>query len=99
MGRKCCRSRRSTSGPRQGEVRIRVKALGLNRAESMFRGASTSKQPKLPSRLGYEAAGTVEAVGPGVGLEVGDAVSTIPASQPKGYGVYGDMVWSRQRPS
>ena len=52
--------------PGKGEVQITVKALGLNRAESMFRSGQYLEDPKLPARLGYEAAGTVAAVGPGV---------------------------------
>lgn len=77
--------------PKAGEVRIRVRALGLNRAESMFRSGAYLEAPKLPARLGYEAAGEVEAVGPGVtGLAVGDAVSTIPSFSMNHYGVYGD---------
>jgi len=78
--------------PGRGEVRITVKALGLNRAESMFRSGRYLEEPKLPARLGYEAAGTVESVGEGVtGLNVGDAVSTIPAFSQNEYGVYGDL--------
>jgi NADPH:quinone reductase-like Zn-dependent oxidoreductase len=79
--------------PGSGEVRINVKALGLNRAEAMFRSGHYLEQPVLPSRLGYEAAGTVESVGPEVvGLNPGDAVSTIPAFSLGKYGVYGDVV-------
>ena len=78
--------------PEAGEVRIRVKALGLNRAESMFRSGAYFEQPTFPSLLGYEAAGTVDAVGSAVdGLNVGDAVSTIPAFSQGRYGVYGDL--------
>lgn len=78
--------------PGAGEVRIAVKALGLNRAESMFRLGQYLEQPTFPARLGYEAAGTVEAVGPGVtGLKPGDAVSTVPAFSQNQYGVYGDV--------
>jgi NADPH:quinone reductase-like Zn-dependent oxidoreductase len=77
--------------PGPGEVRIAVKALGLNRAEAMFRSGQYLEQPKFPARLGYEAAGTVEAIGEGVqGLKVGDAVSTIPAFSQNKHGVYGD---------
>jgi len=77
--------------PGPGEVRIAVKALGLNRAETMFRSGHYLEQPRFPARLGYEAAGTVEALGEGVqGLKVGDAVSTIPAFSQNQYGVYGD---------
>jgi NADPH:quinone reductase-like Zn-dependent oxidoreductase len=78
--------------PGPGEVRISVKALGLNRAESMFRSGHYFEEPVFPARLGYEAAGTVEALGEGVaGFKVGDAVSTIPAFSQNQYGVYGDM--------
>ena len=52
--------------PGPGEVRIAVKALGLNRAEVMFRSGQYLEQPTFPARLGYEAAGTVEALGQGV---------------------------------
>lgn len=64
----------------QGEVKIRVHALGLNRAESMFRSGAYLETATFPARIGYEAAGEIEAIGPGVqGLSVGDAVSTVPA--------------------
>src|SRR5262249_6901403 len=75
--------------PGKGEVQIRIKALGLNRAESMFRRGQYLEAPKLPARLGYEAAGTVAAIGPGVeGFKVGDAVSTIPSFSLNDYGFY-----------
>jgi NADPH:quinone reductase-like Zn-dependent oxidoreductase len=77
--------------PGRGEVRIAVKALGLNRAESMFRLGRYLEDPKFPARLGYEAAGTIEALGESVTrLKVGDPVSTIPAFSQNQYGVYGD---------
>src|SRR5947209_10660857 len=78
--------------PGKGEVQISIKALGLNRAESMFRRGQYLEEPKLPARLGYEAAGTVAAVGPGVqGFKVGDVVSTIPSFSLNQYGLYGDL--------
>jgi NADPH:quinone reductase-like Zn-dependent oxidoreductase len=78
--------------PGKGEVQIRVKALGLNRAESMFRSGQYLEVPKLPARLGYEAAGTVAAVGPDIqGFKVGDAVSTIPSFSLNAYGLYGEL--------
>jgi len=77
--------------PKAGEIRLRVRALGLNRAEAMFRSGGYLETPSLPSRLGYEAAGEIEAIGEGVtGFSVGDAVSTIPAFSMNQYGVYGD---------
>jgi len=78
--------------PGKGEVQIRIHALGLNRAESMFRRRQYLEEPKLPARLGYEAAGTVAAVGPDVrGFQVGDAVSTIPNFSQNKYGLYGEL--------
>ncbi len=78
--------------PASGEVRIRVKALGLNRAEAMFRSGQYLEQPIFPARLGYEAAGIVESVGSGVeGIKVGDIVSTAPAFSLNQYGVYGEL--------
>jgi NADPH:quinone reductase-like Zn-dependent oxidoreductase len=78
--------------PGKGEIQISIKALGLNRAESMFRRGQYLEEPRLPARLGYEAAGTVAAVGPGVqGFKKGDAVSTIPSFSLNDYGVYGDL--------
>jgi NADPH:quinone reductase-like Zn-dependent oxidoreductase len=78
--------------PGKGEVQIRVKAIGLNRAESMFRRGQYLWAPKLPARLGYEAAGTVAAVGPDVqGFKVGDAVSVIPAFSLNDYGMYAEL--------
>lgn len=78
--------------PAAGEIRIKVKALGLNRAESMFRLGKYLEEPKFPSRLGYEASGIVEAVGPGVkDFVVGDVVSTIPSTSQGKWGVYGEV--------
>jgi NADPH:quinone reductase-like Zn-dependent oxidoreductase len=78
--------------PGKGEVQIAVKALGLNRAEVMFRTGQYISEPRLPGRPGYEAAGTVAAVGPDVqGFQVGDAVSVIPGFDLNDYGFYGDL--------
>lgn len=58
-----------------GQVRVAVKAAGLNFAETMARINLYPDAPKPPSVLGYEVAGEVESVGDGVeGLEVGDRV-------------------------
>src|SRR5471030_2603287 len=51
------------------------------------------EEVKLPARLGYEAAGFVDAVGPDVtGFAVGDAVNTVPAFSQNQYGMYGELV-------
>ena len=51
--------------PGPGEIRLRVKALGLNRAELMFRTGYYPELPDFPARLGYEAAGRGRGAGPG----------------------------------
>ena len=79
--------------PGANEVRLKVQALGLNRAEVMFREGQYLEAPKLPARLGYEAAGVIDAVGPGVtAFKPGDRVSTVPAFSQNDYGVYGEEV-------
>jgi NADPH:quinone reductase len=78
--------------PGPGEIRLRVEAIGLNRAENLYRSGQYMYAPtQYPSPIGYEAAGVVEAVGEGVnGLRPGDRVSTIPAFSMSRYGVFGD---------
>jgi NADPH:quinone reductase-like Zn-dependent oxidoreductase len=79
------------SEPGEGEIRLKVEAIGLNRAEVMFRQGQYLESPQFPSRIGYEAAGIVDAVGLGVrGFRVGDRVSTIPSFSMGQYGVYGE---------
>jgi NADPH:quinone reductase-like Zn-dependent oxidoreductase len=77
--------------PGKGEVRLRVKAVGLNRAESMFYRGTYLERPQLPSRLGYEAAGVVEAVGEGVDPNwIGKPVATVPGFSMSRYGTLGE---------
>jgi NADPH:quinone reductase-like Zn-dependent oxidoreductase len=58
-----------------GEVRIAVKAAGINFADTMARVGLYPDAPKPPCVLGYEVAGEVESVGDGVtDFEVGDRV-------------------------
>ena len=78
--------------PAAGQIRIRVNAIGLNRSEAMWREGWHPLKPQLPSRIGYEAAGIVESVGPGVTeFTVGDRVSTLPIMELNAYGAYGEL--------
>lgn len=77
--------------PAEGEARLRVAAVGLNRAEALFMRGQYFEQPVLPSRIGYEAAGVVEAVGPGVDQSwIGKSVATIPGYSMSQHGVLGE---------
>ncbi|MGW0907952.1 zinc-dependent alcohol dehydrogenase family protein [Streptomyces sp. NPDC002853] len=80
--------------PAPGELLIRVEALGLNRAEALFRSGGYYYEPTLPgSRLGYEAAGVVERIGEGVTeFAVGDTVFTGPGIEMSAQGVYAERV-------
>jgi NADPH:quinone reductase-like Zn-dependent oxidoreductase len=78
--------------PGKGQVRLNVKAIGLNRAEVMFRKGEYLESAVLPSKLGYEAAGVVAAVGPDVDKSwLGKKASTVPAFLMTNYGVYGEV--------
>ena len=77
--------------PKAHEVRIKVEAIGLNRAEVMFREGHYLEDPVLPSKLGYEASGTIDAIGEKVTeFQIGDRVSSIPAFSMSEFGVYGE---------
>jgi NADPH:quinone reductase len=77
--------------PKSGEVRIKVQAIGLNRAEIMFRTGQYLEQPEFPSRIGLEAAGIVELVGAGVtNVRVGDKVSVATGQSIGKYGTYAE---------
>jgi NADPH:quinone reductase-like Zn-dependent oxidoreductase len=58
-----------------GQVRIAVRAAGINFADTMARVGLYPDAPKPPCVLGYEVAGEVEALGEGVGdWKLGDRV-------------------------
>ncbi|WP_449349856.1 zinc-dependent alcohol dehydrogenase family protein [Streptomyces shaanxiensis] len=78
--------------PGPGELLVRVDAIGLNRAEALFRSGNYIEPVKeFPARLGTEAAGVVEAVGARVsGFAAGQPVSVIPAFSMNDHGVYAE---------
>jgi NADPH:quinone reductase-like Zn-dependent oxidoreductase len=62
-----------TAGP--GEIRIAVKAAGINFADTMARVGLYPDAPKPPCVMGYEVSGEVESLGEGVSdFAVGDRV-------------------------
>jgi NADPH:quinone reductase-like Zn-dependent oxidoreductase len=79
--------------PGKGEVRLKVQAIGLNRAELMFMHGQYLEPPKFPAGLGYEAAGVVEAIGPDVDKSwMGKQVATVPSFSMNSYGMVGEEV-------
>lgn len=78
--------------PPAGEVRLRIHAIGLNRTEVTLRSGRSPVNPALPSSIGFEAAGVVEALGPDVsGFAVGDRVALVPAYGASQYALYGEV--------
>jgi len=65
--------------PGEGQIRIKVKAAGISPTDLALRAGYLKAFP-LPRNavLGFEAAGTVDAVGPGVtGTSIGDGVAAL----------------------
>ena len=52
--------------PAEGQVRIRVRAAGINFADVLARIGLYPDAPRLPAVVGYEVAGVVDAAGAGV---------------------------------
>ncbi len=64
--------------PRAGEVLLRVRAVGVNFADTRFRRGEYFVRPQFPQICGMEAAGEVIALGADVtGLTVGDRVMAL----------------------
>jgi NADPH:quinone reductase-like Zn-dependent oxidoreductase len=65
--------------PGAGQIRIKVKAAGISPTDLALRAGYLKAIPLPPNAvLGYEAAGTVDAVGPGVtGTSAGDGVTAL----------------------
>jgi len=81
------------SKPKGNEVLIRVEAIGLSRIDVLWREGRYVEDPVFPAQIGYDAAGTIEAVGPeAVDLKVGDQVSTLPAVSLLDYGAHGEAI-------
>lgn len=82
--------------PGPGEVLLRVEAASVTRDHFTFMAGAQYRghgfvRPPLPSRLGYEAAGVVRAVGAGVDPAwVGERVATIVGFDASRYGVLGE---------
>jgi NADPH:quinone reductase-like Zn-dependent oxidoreductase len=72
----------------EGEVRIRVRAAGVNFADVLSRLGLYPDAPKPPSVVGYEVAGRIDQIGAGVvGFSEGDRVIALTR-----FGGYSDVV-------
>jgi NADPH:quinone reductase-like Zn-dependent oxidoreductase len=84
---------REVPAPGPKELRIQVKAIGINRAESMWRNDAYIEPVKFPASLGYEAAGIVDALGKDVeGFAVGDLVNLMPSFSMNDYTTYAEVI-------
>jgi D-arabinose 1-dehydrogenase-like Zn-dependent alcohol dehydrogenase len=65
--------------PGEGQIRIKVNAAGISPTDLALRAGYLKAIPLPPDAvLGFEAAGTVDAVGPGVtGTSIGDGVTAL----------------------
>ncbi|WP_171227833.1 NADPH:quinone oxidoreductase family protein [Ruegeria sp. HKCCA4008] len=62
--------------PSEGQVRVAIKACGLNFADLLMQTGTYQDTPPAPFTLGMEIAGIVETVGPGVStLSPGDRIA------------------------
>src|SRR5579859_8098003 len=84
--------------PGQGQIRIKVRAAGISPTDLALRAGYLKAVPLPPGAvLGFEAAGTVDAVGPGVtGTSVGDGAAALLFSL-GGYAEYAvASIWTRK---
>jgi NADPH2:quinone reductase len=80
-----------SAGP--GQVRVRVKAVGVNPYDTYMRNGGYAINPPLPYTPGADAAGVVDQVGDGVsGVAVGDRVYVGGTAQARAYGAYAEFV-------
>src|SRR5438874_12930825 len=63
--------------PGSGQVLVRIRAAGVNPADTYIRSGAYARKPELPYTPGMDAAGTIAAVGQGVtSVAAGDRVYT-----------------------
>ena len=75
------------NGPSEGEALVRMEYAPINYSDLLLAKGAYFLNPKLPSVIGGEGAGIIEAIGPGVTtVKVGDRV-TIP---------FGTFTWSEK---
>jgi NADPH:quinone reductase len=74
--------------PGAGQLRVRVRATGVGATDLMLLAGHYRYAPKIPVIPGYEIAGTVDAIGPGVtGFTLGQRVAALTV-----YGGYSELI-------
>lgn len=80
------------AAPPKGQVRLQMRAAGLNRAEWLMMYGQYIQMPTPPSLIGVEGAGVVESLGEGVSnVKVGDEVCVLPCFDFSEFGVIGEL--------
>lgn len=76
----------------QGQVRVRIHAVGVNPYDTYMRAGGYAIQPALPYTPGADAAGVIDQVGDGVsGWNTGDRVYISGTAAGKAHGAYAAM--------
>lgn len=80
-----------TAGP--GEVRVAVRAIGVNPFDTYMRTGNYARKPPLPYSPGADAAGVIDQVGDGVdGWLVGDRVYVGGTKHDRAWGAYAERI-------
>ncbi|HXX94653.1 MAG TPA: alcohol dehydrogenase catalytic domain-containing protein, partial [Planctomycetota bacterium] len=65
--------------PKEGEVRVRVRAAGVSLPDLLMREGIHPEAPKVPYTPGWDLVGVVDRLGPGVsGIDPGQLVAALP---------------------
>ena len=77
--------------PKENEVVVKIKSLGLNRAELLFIQGQYIFQPEFPAQVGLEASGIIHSLGQNAGyFQIGQEVCLTPNIMPTQYGYAGE---------
>lgn len=80
-----------TAGP--GEVRVAVRAIGVNPFDTYMRAGNYARNPPLPYAPGADAAGVIDQVGDGVAeWRVGDRVYVGGTKHDRAWGAYAERI-------
>jgi NADPH:quinone reductase and related Zn-dependent oxidoreductases len=79
--------------PKEGEVLVRMEAVGVNPVDTYIRSGAYGAVPSLPYTPGEDGAGVIDKVGPGVqGVSPGDRVWVAAAYAKRSTGSYAEFM-------